>query len=124
MARIVRPQPGHARVAQLAQRPRLDLADALAREVELLADLGQRLRLGLVEAEAQRQHAPLPLRQPGQLHPQRLPLEGGRRLLVRRGGVEVDDGVGQLGVRVRRQAGRQRQQVRAVALHQLDPLDR
>src|SRR4051812_23934954 len=60
---VASPEAGHARVAQLPQGARLDLADALTGEIELLADLGQRVRLGVVEAEAQRQHAPLPLGQ-------------------------------------------------------------
>ena len=39
-----RPQPGGARMAQLPERPGLDLADALPRELVVLADLGQRHR--------------------------------------------------------------------------------
>src|SRR2546423_11851401 len=41
------------RMAQLRHRPRFDLADALPREVEVLADLFQRARLPPIEAEAQ-----------------------------------------------------------------------
>src|SRR3954453_10919915 len=42
-----------ARVAELGQRLRLDLADPLASETELLADLVERARLAVGEAEAQ-----------------------------------------------------------------------
>ena len=42
--------------AQLAQRTRLELPDALARDPELDADLLERLRLAAVEPEALRQH--------------------------------------------------------------------
>src|SRR5690606_15611487 len=42
-----------ARVTQLAHRPRLDLADALAGEVEVLADLLERARFAAIEAEAE-----------------------------------------------------------------------
>src|SRR6185312_4185611 len=45
-----------ARVAQLAQRLRLDLADALARDIELLADLFERVVGIHVDAEAHAQH--------------------------------------------------------------------
>ena len=110
-------------MAQLPEGAGFDLADALASEIELLADLGQGVGFRLVEPEAQRQHATLALGQARELQPQGLALEGGGRLLVRGGGVDVDDGVGQLGVGVRREPGRQRQQVRAVALDQLHPLD-
>src|SRR4051795_2663226 len=42
-----------ARVPELRQRLRLDLADPLAGEAELLADLVERARLAVCEAEAQ-----------------------------------------------------------------------
>ena len=42
--------------AQLAQRPRLELADALAGDAEAAADLLERPRLLAVEAEAEREH--------------------------------------------------------------------
>src|SRR5690606_34947360 len=45
-----------ARMPQLAQRLRLDLADALARDVELLADLFERVVGVHVDAEAHAQH--------------------------------------------------------------------
>src|SRR5919198_3442403 len=62
--------PAHAR-----ERLALELPDTLAREPELPADRGQRVRLA-VEAEAQLQHAPLRLwqrleRLPDPLVPQR-----------------------------------------------------
>src|SRR5262245_51462002 len=43
-------------MAQLAQRVRLDLADALAGQAELLADLLQRPWPAVVEAEAEPEH--------------------------------------------------------------------
>ena len=46
-------------VAKLAQRLGLDLADALAGDVELLAHLLQRAGAPVLQAEAQLQHAPL-----------------------------------------------------------------
>src|SRR5207245_6148619 len=49
-----------ARVAQLGQGPALDLADALAGEVEVLPHLRQGAGLALVEAEAQIEDPALP----------------------------------------------------------------
>src|SRR5688572_31880985 len=51
------------RVAQLAQRLRLDLPDALARHVELLADLFQRVVGVHLDAEAHAQHLGLARRE-------------------------------------------------------------
>src|SRR5436309_2265240 len=45
-------------MAQLAQRFRLDLPDALSRDVELAADLFERARAAVFETEAQLKHAP------------------------------------------------------------------
>src|SRR4029453_1650719 len=45
-------RPAAARVAQLAQRLGFDLADALARDVEVLADLFERMVGALPDAEA------------------------------------------------------------------------
>src|SRR5207248_9722812 len=50
-----------ARVAQLRHRTRLDLADALPRQVEVLADLFERPRLSAVETEAQGENLALAL---------------------------------------------------------------
>ena len=50
-------------MAQLAQRLRLDLADALARDVELLADFLQRVVGVHLDAEAHAQHLRLARRQ-------------------------------------------------------------
>src|SRR6478735_2888992 len=47
------------RVAQLAQRLGLDLADPLAGDVELLADLLEGPGTPVLEAEAELEHAPL-----------------------------------------------------------------
>ena len=61
---------------QLAQRPRLELADPLARDAELGAHLFERLGRLAVEAEAKREHAPHArvqlLERPGDLPPTRL----------------------------------------------------
>ena len=43
-------------VAQLAQRLRLDLADALTGDIELLADLLKRAGTAVLDAEAQLEH--------------------------------------------------------------------
>ena len=51
-----------ARVAQLAQRLRLDLADALAGHTKLAADLFQRTAMPVFEAEPKLEHPPLPTR--------------------------------------------------------------
>ena len=55
-----------ARMAQLAQRLGLDLADALAGDVELLADFFQRVVGVHVDAEAHAQHLGLARRQAGE----------------------------------------------------------
>src|SRR3990170_4840799 len=47
------------RAAQLAQRLRLDLADPLAGDVELLADLLERPGTPVLQPEAELEHAPL-----------------------------------------------------------------
>src|SRR5271169_2494422 len=85
---------------ELAHRARLDLADALAREVEVLADLLEGARLAAVEAEAQAQDLALALverrEQPADLLGQdrdRGRFEGGLR------GAVLDD-VTELGVTV------------------------
>src|SRR5207237_399505 len=54
---------GARAVAQLAQRLRLDLADALAGDAELAAHLLQRALAPVVQPEAELQHAPLAARQ-------------------------------------------------------------
>src|SRR5690606_12257815 len=54
------------RVPQLRHRPRLDLADALAGEVEVLAHLLERPRLAPVEAEAQLEDLALALVERGE----------------------------------------------------------
>src|SRR5215213_817703 len=52
-----------ARVAQLAERLRLDLADALSGDAELAANLFQRPLAPVVQAEAKLEYAPLAARQ-------------------------------------------------------------
>src|SRR5882757_2020534 len=68
------------RVLQLAQRFRLDLADALSRDRKLLADLFQRVVGVHADAEAHAQHALFARRELGQ-HPRRglaqIGLDGG-----------------------------------------------
>ena len=54
------------RMAQLAQGLGLDLADAFARDVELLADLLKRVRLAVGQTEAHPQHLLLARGQRGQ----------------------------------------------------------
>src|SRR2546423_6242872 len=54
---------GARRVAELAQRLRLDLADALARDVELLADFLERVVGVHLDAEAHAQHLRLARRE-------------------------------------------------------------
>ena len=100
LASAVAPEPGDARVAQLAERPGLDLADPLAGEIERVADLGQRAGPVGVEPEAQRQDGSLALVEPGELGPERLALERGGGDLVGRLGVGVLDEVAELGVGV------------------------
>src|SRR5207245_89293 len=57
---------GPGRVAQFAEGLRLDLADALARHVELATHLFQRAAAAVLEAKAKLQDAPLALRQRGE----------------------------------------------------------
>src|SRR5215210_9109075 len=62
---------------EAAECGRLELADPLAGEAELLADLLEaRALLALDEAEAQFEHEPLPLRQVGERVAHPLLLEG------------------------------------------------
>ena len=87
-------------VPQLGHRPRLDLADPLTGEVEVLADLFQGARLAAVEAEAELQDLALALverrQQPVDLERQ----EGGGGHLEGRLGRAVLDDVAELGVAV------------------------
>src|SRR4051795_7749365 len=61
LRQVVAQGVGTLRVAQLGHRLALDLADPLAGETELLADLLQRPRLVAVQAEAQDDHVALPV---------------------------------------------------------------
>ena len=54
------------RVAQLAERLRLDLPDALAGHAEVLADLFQRATAAVLQPEPQLQHAPFTIAQRAQ----------------------------------------------------------
>src|SRR5437899_7584349 len=55
-----------ARMTELAQRLRLDLADALARDPEARPDLLERVVSALPDAKSQAQHLLLALRERGQ----------------------------------------------------------
>src|SRR4051794_18321493 len=57
---VVLELPRPRRVAQLAQRLRLDLPDPLSGDVELLADLLERPGTPVLESEAELEHASLP----------------------------------------------------------------
>src|SRR6185436_18628677 len=56
LLQVVLELPAAGRVAQLAQRLGLDLADPLAGDVELLADLLERSGTPVLEAEAELEH--------------------------------------------------------------------
>src|SRR4029079_17154265 len=88
------------RVAQLAHRPCLDLADALAGEVEVLPDLLQRAWLAAVETEAQLEDLPLALVERGEQAGDLLGQQRGGGHLERRLGRAVLDDVAELGVAV------------------------
>src|SRR6266511_4789758 len=64
LLQVVLELPAPARVAELAQRLRLDLADALARHVELAADLFEGAGAPVLETEPQLEHATLARREP------------------------------------------------------------
>ena len=66
-------------LGEAAERLLLELADALARESEPAAGLAQSLGLLAVQAEAQRQHGALVLRERADCVAQRLPVELGAR---------------------------------------------
>src|SRR6476469_11230863 len=96
------------RVAQLAQRLGLDLADPLASDVELLADLLEGPGTPVLEAEAELEHAPLAA---GQRVEHRLHLlleQLVRRGLGRRQGATVLDEVAEVGVLLLADRGLQR----------------
>src|SRR5262249_31150374 len=83
---------------ELLERVVLDLADALARDAECLADLLERAGLHPVEPEAELDHAPLALRQRCERVLDVGPAEGQRRRVERRLGLLVLDEVTELGV--------------------------
>src|SRR2546427_4774239 len=86
------------RMAQLAQRLGLDLADPLAGHPELPADFLQRPGTAIIEPEAQLQHLALTRRQRLQHVLQLLLQHGERRRFGRREGVLVLDEVAQVAV--------------------------
>ena len=85
-------------MAQLAQGLGFDLADPLARDVELLADLLERVRLAVDQTEAHAQHLLLPRRQRGQDFLELLAQQGIGGLLRRLGGLVVLDEVAEMAV--------------------------
>jgi hypothetical protein len=87
-------------VAELRQRAGLELADALAGEAEVAADVVERARLAVEQAEAQLEDDPLALRQAGDDVEQLLAGEALRGDLERVVGVAVLDEVAELGVAV------------------------
>src|SRR5581483_11296849 len=89
-----------AGVAQLRHRPRLDLADALAGEVEVLADFLEGAGLAAVEAEAEAEDLALALVEGAEELGDLFGEEGGGRHLEGRLGRTVFDDVAELGVAV------------------------
>src|SRR5215216_1606957 len=81
---------------QLLERLVLDLADALARDVERPPDLVERARVLAAEAVAQLEHAPLAVREVLERLAQRLLGEDLGRALVRRLGALVGDELAEL----------------------------
>src|ERR1051326_4215637 len=75
-----------AQVREPAQRLELDLADALAREAQPLADLLERLRLLVDQAVAEYEHLALPVRERLEREHQRLAAQGDLDVLFRGGG--------------------------------------
>src|SRR6185436_9649169 len=86
------------RVAQLAQRLGLDLADPLAGDVELLADLLEGPRPAVLEAEPELEHASFAARQRVEHRLDLLLEELVRRGLGRRQRAPVLDEVAEVGV--------------------------
>src|SRR5207248_3571143 len=82
------------------QRLALELPDALARQVELVADRLERPRLAL-EAEPQLEDPPLPLGERVQCLPHALPAERLLRLVERIGGLAVGEEIAELALVVR-----------------------
>src|SRR6185436_2888952 len=87
-----------ARVAELAQRLDLDLADPLAGEAELAADLLERAGVAVVEAEAKAQHTLLPPVERGEHVLNLLPAHPIRDDVQRRDRVLVGDQLAELRV--------------------------
>src|SRR6056297_2043309 len=88
------------RMAQLAQGLGFYLPDALARDIELLADLFERVVGVHVDAEAHAQHLGLARRKPAQHLLHRVGQAGGGGLVDRRQDVEVFDEVAQVRILV------------------------
>src|ERR1700741_1182548 len=89
---------GLGEALQLLQRLVLDLADALARDVERAAHLVQRPRVLAAEAVAQLEHAALAVGEVLQRLAQRLLGQDLRGALVRRLGALVGDELAELGL--------------------------
>jgi hypothetical protein len=111
-------------VAQLAHRVRLDLADALARQPELVADLLERPRTPVVEAEPKPDHALLAPVEAVEDTIDLLPKELARRRVERRDRCLVLDQRPELAVTVLADRRLERDRRAAVALHLFHPLRR
>ena len=89
---------GTTRVAQLAQRLRLDLPDALAGHAKIPADLFQRPATAIFQAESKLEDAALALAQRAEYILHLLPKELERRGVSRGWRASVLDEVSQVGV--------------------------
>src|SRR3954466_15949063 len=98
LLQVVLELPRPRRVAQLAQRLRLDLADPLAGDVELLAHLLEGPGTPVLETEAELEPAPLAARQRVEDRLDLLLEQLVRRGLGRRQGATVLDEVAEVGV--------------------------
>src|SRR2546421_10956214 len=97
------------RMAELRHGPRLDLADALTGEVEVLTDFFERARLAAVEAETQLQDLSLALVERGEQPGDLLRQQRGGGYLERRLCRTVFDDVTELGIAVLPEGFGQRQ---------------
>jgi hypothetical protein len=104
-------------MAQFAHRPGLDLADALACQIEVLTHLYQRPRLTPVEPEAEPEDLPLALVERSQQTSERRWEQCRRGELERALGRAVLDEIADLGVAIFAHRLRQRQRLGGEAQH-------